>query len=59
MINLWESGGGDQNLYLSPAGNATSALTLVNGVITLPEPLLIRAVIIGKDELADNTTKCS
>ncbi|KAI1496387.1 hypothetical protein F5X99DRAFT_400628 [Biscogniauxia marginata] len=57
MMNLWESGGGDQHLFLSPAGNATSTLTLVDGIITLNEPLLIRAVINGEYEPADNTTK--
>ncbi|KAI1081858.1 hypothetical protein F5B20DRAFT_533354 [Whalleya microplaca] len=57
MMNLWESGGGDQHLYLSPAGNATSALTLVDGVITFNEPPLIRAVINGEYSAEDNTTK--
>ncbi|KAI0007210.1 hypothetical protein F4779DRAFT_593095 [Xylariaceae sp. FL0662B] len=57
MMNLWESGGGDQHLYLSPAGNATSALTLVDGVITFDEPPLIRAVINGEYSPEDNTTK--
>ena len=45
MMNLWEAGGGDKHLYLSPAGDAASDLTLVNGVITRG---IIHAVINGE-----------
>lgn len=49
LLNQWSAGGGDQHLYLSPAGNATSTLTLVNGVITqLSNGQTIRAVINGE-----------
>jgi hypothetical protein len=60
-INLWDNGGGnvphDQHLYISPAGNATSQLTLVNGVITLPWDPIRRAVINLEYNSQDNTTK--
>lgn len=45
LMNLWQAGGGDQHLYLSPAGTPTSNLTLIDGVITR---LPIRAVINGE-----------
>lgn len=45
LMNLWEAGGGDKHLYLSPAGDAASDLTLVNGVITRG---IIHAVINGE-----------
>lgn len=45
LMNLWSAGGGDQHLYLSPAGDAASNLTLVNGVITRGD---IHAVINGE-----------
>ena len=51
LLNLWSSGGGDQHLYLSPAGDAASNLTLVDGVITR---LPLRAVINGEVSLANN-----
>ncbi|RPB12990.1 hypothetical protein P167DRAFT_605277 [Morchella conica CCBAS932] len=54
LMNLWQAGGGDQHLYLSPAGTPTSNLTLVDGVITR---LPIRAVINGEYTATDNTTK--
>ncbi|ATY67185.1 carbohydrate-binding WSC domain [Cordyceps militaris] len=59
LINQWSAGGGDQHLYLSPAGNATGAtLTLVAGVITQPNGgKVIRAVINGEYTAFDNTTK--
>ena len=50
FMNLWSSGGGDQHLFLSPAGDDASNLTLVDGVITR---LPIRAVINGEVSLAD------
>jgi hypothetical protein len=60
-MNLWDNGGGDvphdQHLYVSPAGNATSELTLVNGVITLPWNPIRRAVINLEYNEKDNTTK--
>lgn len=49
LMNLWAAGGGDQHLYLSPAGAPASDLTLVNGVITkLSNGQTIRAVINGE-----------
>lgn len=45
LMNLWEAGGGDKHLYLSPAGDAASDLTLVNGVISRG---IIHAVINGE-----------
>ncbi|KFA80054.1 hypothetical protein S40288_10666 [Stachybotrys chartarum IBT 40288] len=54
LMNLWAAGGGDQHLYLAPAGTATNNLTLVNGVITRSN---IRAVINGEYTASDNTTK--
>ncbi|OHE93293.1 hypothetical protein CORC01_11436 [Colletotrichum orchidophilum] len=44
-INLWSAGGGDQHLYLSPAGNSAFNLTLVNGVLSRG---IIHAVINGE-----------
>ncbi|KAI1375706.1 hypothetical protein F4677DRAFT_114737 [Hypoxylon crocopeplum] len=57
FLNIWDWGGGDQHLFVSPAGNATSELTLVDGVITLPWDPIRRAVINGEYEVKDNTTK--
>ncbi|KAK6202089.1 hypothetical protein LQW54_009047 [Pestalotiopsis sp. IQ-011] len=57
FLNLWDWGGGDQHLFVSPAGNATGELTLVDGVITLPWDPIRRAVINGEYEVKDNTTK--
>lgn len=49
LLNQWSAGGGDQHLYLNPAGNATSDLTLINGVITQPhDGQILRAVINGE-----------
>jgi kremen protein len=45
FMNLWESGGGDQHLFLSPAGDAAFDLTLNQGWV---ERLPIRAVINGE-----------
>ncbi|KAI0391105.1 hypothetical protein F5Y17DRAFT_25768 [Xylariaceae sp. FL0594] len=56
-LNIWDWGGGDQHLFVSPAGNATSELILVDGVITLPWTPIRRAVINGEYEPLDNTTK--
>jgi hypothetical protein len=60
-MNLWDNGGGDvphdQHLYVSPAGNSTSELTLVDGVITLPWNPVRRAVINLEYNSKDNTTK--
>lgn len=47
-LNIWDWGGGDQHLFVSPAGNFTSALTLVDGVITLPWDPPRRAVVNGE-----------
>lgn len=56
FYNLFEAGGGDQHLFLSPTGEYAFDLTLVNGVITWgPTPL--RAVIQGEYLITDNTTK--
>ncbi|KAI1137857.1 hypothetical protein F5Y05DRAFT_413806 [Hypoxylon sp. FL0543] len=57
FLNIWDWGGGDQHLFVSPAGNSTSELTLVDGVITLPWDPIRRAVINGEYEPKDNTTK--
>ena len=47
FYNLEEAGGGDQHLFLSPAGAYAFDLTLVDGVIQWgPRPL--RAVINGE-----------
>ncbi|KAL0640770.1 hypothetical protein Q9L58_000076 [Maublancomyces gigas] len=54
LMNLWQAGGGDRHLYLFPAGDQTSNLTLQNGIITR---LPIRAVINGEYTATDNTTK--
>lgn len=49
LLNQWAAGGGDQHLYLSPAGAPTSDLTLVDGIITqLNGGKTIRAVINGE-----------
>ncbi|KAI5776702.1 hypothetical protein EDC01DRAFT_761946 [Geopyxis carbonaria] len=62
-MNFWKAGGGDNHLYLSPAGNAISNHTLIAGVLTNTEPtfgaggVVIRAVINGEYTPADNTTK--
>lgn len=48
FLNIWDWGGGDQHLFVSPAGNLTSELTLVDGVITLPWDPPRRAVINGE-----------
>lgn len=49
LLNQWSAGGGDRHLYLSPAGNSTSSLTLVDGVLTQKtEDQTIRAVINGE-----------
>lgn len=49
-MNFWSAGGGDQHLYLEPAGTAVSNLTLVNGVIitSMNGGPTIRAVINGE-----------
>jgi hypothetical protein len=56
-MNLYDWGGGDQHLFMSPAGNATSELTLVNGVLTLPWVPIRHAVIDLEYNNQDNTTK--
>ncbi|KHN94740.1 uncharacterized protein MAM_07336 [Metarhizium album ARSEF 1941] len=49
LMNQWAAGGGDQHLYLSPAGSPAGNLALVNGVITqLSDDKTIRAVINGE-----------
>ncbi|KAI5868255.1 hypothetical protein GGS23DRAFT_592044 [Durotheca rogersii] len=57
FLNIWDWGGGDQHLFVSPGGNATSELTLVDGVVTLPWDPPRRIVINGEYEVRDNTTK--
>lgn len=49
-MNFTPAGGGDQHLYLEPAGIRISNLTLVNGVITtsMNGGPTIRAVINGE-----------
>lgn len=48
FLNIWDWGGGDQHVFVSPAGNFTSELQLVDGVITLPWDPPRRAVINGE-----------
>ncbi|KAI0889373.1 uncharacterized protein GGS22DRAFT_153739 [Annulohypoxylon maeteangense] len=57
FLNIWDWGGGDQHIFVSPAGNSTSELTLVDGVVTLPWDPIRRIVINGEYEPKDNTTK--
>ncbi|RPB01016.1 hypothetical protein L873DRAFT_726199 [Choiromyces venosus 120613-1] len=62
FLNFWQAGGGDQHLYLSPAGTPVANITLDNGVMQrLPDgalqKLVIRAVINGEYTASDNTTK--
>ncbi|CAH0058644.1 unnamed protein product [Clonostachys solani] len=52
--NLFEAGGGDQHLYLSPTGAYAFDLTLNAGVISKG---IIHAVINGEYLASDNTTK--
>ena len=54
FLDLWDWGGGDQHLFVSPAGNSTSELTLVDGVITLPWDPIRRAVINGEVSLRNS-----
>jgi hypothetical protein len=57
-MNLYDWGnGGDRHLFVSPAGNSTNELTLVNGVITLPWNPIRHAVIDLEYNEQDNTTK--
>ncbi|OTB02470.1 hypothetical protein M426DRAFT_13446 [Hypoxylon sp. CI-4A] len=56
-LNLWDWGGGDEHLFVSPAGRRTTELQLINGVITLPWDPPRRAVINGEHSDKDNTTK--
>lgn len=51
FLNIWDWGGGDQHLFVSPSGNLTSELQLVDGVITLSSAFWDpprRAVINGE-----------
>ncbi|GAW21921.1 hypothetical protein EKO27_g3828 [Xylaria grammica] len=60
FLNIWDWGGGDQHLFVSPAGNSTNELQLIDGVITLSSAFWDpprRAVINGEYEPLDNTTK--
>ncbi|KAI1430530.1 hypothetical protein GGR50DRAFT_207180 [Xylaria sp. CBS 124048] len=57
FLDIWDWGGGDQHLFVSPAGNSTSELQLIDGIITLPWNPPRRAVINGEYEPLDNTTK--
>lgn len=45
FLNLWEAGGGDKHLYLSPAGEPSFDLTLTKGVLASDS---IFAVINGE-----------
>ncbi|KAF4122246.1 hypothetical protein GMORB2_7238 [Geosmithia morbida] len=54
FLNLWSAGGGDQHLYLSPAGDSVFDLVLNQGFL---QTGALTAVINGEYELADNTTK--
>jgi hypothetical protein len=58
FMNLYQWGGGiDQHLFVSPAGNSTSELTLINGVLTLPWNPVRHALIDLEYNNQDNTTK--
>ncbi|KAF2965342.1 hypothetical protein GQX73_g8220 [Xylaria multiplex] len=60
FLNIWDWGGGDQHLFVSPSGNSTNELQLIDGVITLSSAFWDpprRAVINGEYEPLDNTTK--
>jgi hypothetical protein len=55
LMNFWKAGGGDNHLYLSPAGDPVSNHTLVSGVLTNtestwgpPQGVRICAVINGE-----------
>ncbi|KAK5626169.1 hypothetical protein RRF57_001884 [Xylaria bambusicola] len=51
FLNIWDWGGGDQHLFVSPSGNSTKELQLINGVITLSNTFWDpprRAVINGE-----------
>ena len=51
FLNIWDWGGGDQHLFVSPAGNYTKDLQLIDGVITLSNAFWNpprRAVINGE-----------
>ncbi|KAF2429127.1 hypothetical protein EJ08DRAFT_698705 [Tothia fuscella] len=59
-MNIWDWGGSephDQHLFVSPAGNSTSELTLIDGVISLMWNPIRRAVINLEYNEKDNTTK--
>ncbi|KAA8902909.1 hypothetical protein FN846DRAFT_899407 [Sphaerosporella brunnea] len=61
-LNFWKAGGGDNHLFLSPAGDAVSNHTLLSGVLTNTEwwegkNVIIRAVVNGEYTAYDNTTK--
>ncbi|KAL2164969.1 hypothetical protein VTH06DRAFT_265 [Thermothelomyces fergusii] len=55
-MNLYESGGGDQHLFIGPVGMPTYDLTLVEGVINHAQTG-VRAVIGGEYSEIDHTTK--
>lgn len=53
QLNFWKAGGGDNHLFLAPAGNAVANNTLVAGVLTNREwwegkSVTIRCVINGE-----------
>lgn len=57
-MNLYQWGGGiDQHLFVSPSGNSTSELTLINGVLILPWTPIRHALIDLEYNSQDNTTK--
>ncbi|KAG0636670.1 hypothetical protein HOY80DRAFT_976530 [Tuber brumale] len=62
FLNFWQAGGGDQHLYLSPAGTPVANLSLASGILQrAPDGILqksmLRAVINGEYTASDNTTK--
>jgi len=53
FLNFWQAGGGDQHLYLSPAGTPVANLSLENGILQrapdgVLQKLMVRAVINGE-----------
>lgn len=56
FLNFWQAGGGDQHLYLSPAGTPVANLSLENGILQrapdgVLQKLIVRAVINGEVSL--------
>jgi hypothetical protein len=54
-MNLWAAGGGDQHLYLSPAGAAAFNLQLIQGSITQGQ---IHTVLNGEVSIVVRIRRC-